>query len=209
MIEPVLRQALQHPKKRYGVIILTLLTMLVAVWPAVDEYNAARRRTSDAHTEFEEAEQTIAKLPQYKQLHERKLADVSLLDKRVVPEKAAKELRDWLIQLGRDTGCTVRKSNLGDAAPRPWKEDDHPLHGTRQQGPDSNTPYQLETRQLTLSVVGPMSGLYSFLDELHKVDKLIHSQSINIKSLSEDGSTASMNMNLKLFDLTRIPAKTT
>lgn len=203
MIDQLLRPALEHPKKHYGVIILTLLTGLVVVWPASDEYKAAKKRMSDAREQLEEAERTIATLPQYKQLHERKVAEVSVLEKRVVSQQAAKELRDWLIQLGRETGCTVRKSNLGDASTRPWKEEDHPLNGTRRHDSGGDTPFQLETRQVSLLVTGPMAGLYSFLEEIHQVDKLIHSQAVTIKSSNDDGTAASMGMNLKLFDLTR------
>jgi len=199
MNDQVLREVLQHPKRHYGVIILTLLTGLVVVWPASDEYFAAKQRTSDATTKLEEARARISDLPRHQQIYEQKVAEVSVLEKRVISGKAAQDLQAQVTELGRKTGCSVRKARIGDAARRDWKENDHPLDAGRSSGAD--TPFRLETRQLSLLVTGPMTGLYEFLNELHKVDKLIHTRDVSIESSTDDGETAALRMTLMLFDL--------
>ena len=206
MNDQVLREALQHPKRHYGVIIITLLTGLVVVWPASDEYFAAKQRTSDATAELAEARERISTLPRHQQLYEQKVVELSVLEKRVVSEKAAQDLQGKVTELGRKTGCSVRKALVGDAVRRDWKANDHPL-GIRSGDKGADTPFRLETRQLTLLVTGPMTGLYGFLNELHKVDKLIHTKDVSIESSTDDGKTAELRMTLKLFDLAPKPAE--
>jgi hypothetical protein len=207
MNDQVLQELLRHPKRHYGVIIITLLTGLVVVWPASDEYFAAKQRTSDATAKLKDARAQLGTLPRHQQLYEQKVAELSELEKRVVSEQAAQVLQAKVTELGRKTGCSVRKALIGDAARRDWRENDDPIEGTRSADAGADTPFQLETRELSLLVTGPMVGLYGFLSELHQVDKLIHTKDVSIESSTEDGATAALRMTLKLFDLPPKPVE--
>jgi hypothetical protein len=111
------------------------------------------------------------------------------------------------MELGRQTGCIVLGAQLTEPSSRVWNENDHPLSGTGLKNKGAETPFQLETRQLTLSISGPMSGLYAFLEGLHRVEKVIHAREMAIKGgNSKDGTdkdTGTLDMKLLLFDLTK------
>lgn len=207
MIEPLLRRFLAHEKRLQIVIIGTILTGLVVVWPAVDEYTAARQRTEDARRLVEEAEDAIGKLPQFTQLHQRKTQELEVLAQRLVGDQAARKLQSDLTDLGRQTGCTVLRAQLTDPATRAWNQNDHPVSGTRLKNTGGETPFQLETRQIALSVTGPMSGLYAFLEGLHRVEKVIQPRAMSIKggnSMSDTEQDSGMlDIQLLLFDLTK------
>lgn len=205
MIETTLRRFVASERRNQVVIIVTILTGLVVVWPAADEYTAARGRRREALARLEETQEKISKLALHQQLHEKKLRELESLERRAVSEQAAQELQSTLTKLARETGCTVRKARLSEPARREWKENDHPLESGRAAPAGSATPYQLESRQLTLSLTGPMVGLYQFLEGLHQVDKVIHSKMASMKRAADDGGVASLDIELLLFDLPRKP----
>lgn len=207
MIEPLLRRFLAFEKRKEAVIIGTILGGLVMVWPATDEYIASRQRTNNARLQLEECEHAIAKLPKFTQMHQRKIQELDILAKQLVGGMAARQLQDDLTELGRRTGCTVLRTQLSEPAIRPWNENDHPVSGTSGRNPGGETAFQLETRRLSLAVTGPMDGLYSFLEGLHRVEKVIHPRAMAIKGgdsvTGGDSNTGTLDLSLLLFDLTR------
>lgn len=207
MIEPELRRFLAYEKRKEAVIIGTILSGLVMVWPAADEYIAARQRTRDVRVQREEAEVEIAKLPQYTRMQEQKTKELEVLAKQLVEGDDARKLQSDLMELGRQTGCTVLRAQLSDPSSRVWSENDRPVPGTRLRDPGPETPFQLDTRQLSLSIAGPMDGLYAFLEGLHGVDKVVHARAMAIKggNAGDEGNydTGTLDMNLLLFDLTK------
>ncbi|HUG68973.1 MAG TPA: hypothetical protein VMM76_14585 [Pirellulaceae bacterium] len=202
MIEPLLRRFLAYEKRKQVVIIGTILAGLLMAWPATDEYIAARQRTHDARLKLEEAEQTVAKLPQFTRLHQMKMKELEVLSQRLVGDQAARKLQSDLTELGRQTGCTVLRVQLADPVTRVWKENDHPVMGTKLKNAGGDTSFQLETRQITLAVTGPMDGLYAFLEGLHRIDKVIYPRSMSMKGGNDD-QVGNLDLTLSLFDLTK------
>lgn len=207
MIEPLLRRFLVYEKRQQVIIIITILTGLVMAWPATDEYIAARQRTRDARLKLEEAEHAIAKLPQFTRLHQVKAKELEVLSQQLVGDRAARKLQSDLTELGRQTGCTVLRVQLADPATRTWHENDHPVSGNKLKSTGGETPFQLETRQITLSVTGPMDGLYAFLEGLHRVDKVLYPQSMSMRGgnamAGNDDEVGLLDLKLSLFDLTK------
>lgn len=207
MIETLLRRFLAYEKRKEALIIGTILAGLVMVWPATDEYIAARQRTHDARLRRDEAEKAIAKLPQFVRLHEQKTKELDVLTHRLVGGDVARKLQSDLMELGRQTGCTVLRAQLTEPSSRVWNENDHPIAGHKLKNTGGETPFQLETRQLSLSIAGPMSGLYAFLEGVNRLDKVVHAGAMSIKGGSsgggKDNDTGTLDMNLQLFDLTK------
>lgn len=207
MIEPALRRFLAFEKRKEAVIIGTILAGLVIVWPVADGYIAARQRTHDVRIQQEEAEVEIAKLPEFVRMQELKAKELEGLTTQLVEGDAARRLQSDLIELGRQTGCTVLRAQLSDPSSRVWNENDHPVPGSRSRDPGAETPFQLDTRQLSLSIAGPMNGLYAFLEGLHRVDKVVHARAMAIKGGNagdeSNYDTGTLDMNLLLFDLTK------
>lgn len=207
MIEPLLRRFLAYKKRKEAVIIGTIVAGLVIVWPATDEYIAARQRTHEARSQRDEVEQAISKLPQFARLHEQKTKELEVLTSHLVGGDAARKLQNDLMELGRQTGCTVLQAKLTEPARRAWTENDHPIAASRSKTTGGETPFQLDTRQLALLITGPMSGLYAFLEGLNRVDKVIHARAMSIKGGNagggKDNDTGTLDMSLLLFDLTK------
>jgi len=207
MIESILRRFVTSKQRNRAVIIVTVLTALVVVWPAADEYSAARGRTREALARLEETQGRISQLSLHQQVQQKKQYELESLERRTLSERAALELQGTLTELGRETGCTVRKARLSEVTRRDWREGDDPLAASRTAAAGEDTPFQLESRTLTLSVTGPMIGLYRFLEGLHRVDKVMHSKTATIKRAGEESGTGSLDVELLLFDLPRKPTE--
>lgn len=200
MIESVLQQVLTYPHRQKAVIIVTLLTGLVVVWPAVDGYIEARTLKGEASAKLEETNVEIAKLPRHAELFKKKQQELEALTRRTVKEDAAQRLRNDLVQLVRKAGCTMRRIRLGDASRRDWMENDSPITGANAANPGKETPFQLVSRRLSLSITGQMPKLHEFLAEMHKVDKTMHTRAISLKREGRSKGNATLDLDMVLFD---------
>src|SRR5687768_2063307 len=63
MIDRLIRSIVEHPKRKLLVIILTFVTGVVFILPAVEEYSAAQTRRGQAREKLDEASGTAANLP--------------------------------------------------------------------------------------------------------------------------------------------------
>lgn len=200
MIEPALQQFLAYPYRKQAVIILTLLTGLVVVWPAVDGYIEARTLKSDASTKLAKTNEEITKLPRHTELFKKKQEELAALTRRTVKEDSAQRLRNDLVQLVRKAGCTMRRIRLDGATRRDWMENDSPVTGPDLVDPGQKTPFQLVSRQLSLSITGQMPKLHEFLAEIHKVDKTMHTRSITLQRAGRSKGVATLDLDMVLFD---------
>jgi len=200
MIESVLPQLLTHPYRKQAVIILTLVTGLVVVWPTVDAYTEARTRIQQANAQLDKTNEEIAKLPRHTELFRKKQKELTSLTRRTVTEDGAQRLRNDLVQLVRKAGCTMRRIRLGDPTRRDWMENDSPVTGVDLADPGNKTPFQLVSRQLSLSMTGEMPKLHAFLAEMHKIDKTMHTRSISLQRTGRSKGTATLDLDMVLFD---------
>ena len=201
MIEPALQQILTHQHRQKGVIIVTLLTGLVVLWPAVDGYIEARKNKNEARAKLDTTNEEIAKLPLHTKLFERKTAELEALTRRTIKADSAQTLRNNIVQLVRDAGCTMRRVRLGNATRRDWMENDDPVTGADPTDPGNETPFQLVSRQLSISITGKMTKIHGFLAEMYKIDKTIHTRSITLQRAGRTKGTAMLDLDLLLFDL--------
>lgn len=205
MIEPFLRRLIQHERRKSIVIVVTILTGLLVVLPAADEYNAARGRVSAAKGQLVEMRSQADDLPQFEELYQVKLSELRKLESEAVSEAVAERLQNELVEMVRQSGCTMRLIRPGDPLRRDWTTRDHPVRGLSATHRGDNTPYQLETRQISLSVTGSMPNVLEFLARIHRLDQFIHSRQISLKRADEGGNTAILDMDLVLFNLIKKP----
>lgn len=201
MVESALQQFLTYPHRQKAVIIVTLLTGLVVVWPAVDGYIEARTLKYEAREKLEKTNAEIAKLPQHAELFQKKQKELAALTRRTVQEDSAQRLRNDLVQLVRKSGCTMRRIRLGDPTRRDWMENDSPVTGANPADPGAKTPFRLVSRQLSLSIDGQMPKLHQFLSELHKIDKTMHTRTISLQRAGRTRGIATLDLDMVLFDL--------
>lgn len=201
MIESALQQFIAYPHRQKAVIILTLLTGLVVVWPAVDGYIEARTRKKEASIKLAETNEEIAKLPRHAELFKKKQEELAALTRRTVQEDTAQQLRNELVQLVRKAGCTMRRIRLGDASRRDWMENDSPVKGADLVDPGDKTSFQLVSRQLSISIDGQMPKLHELLAAMHKIDKTMHTRSIMLQRAGRSKGVATLDLEMVLFDL--------
>ena len=202
MIEQYLRRFIEYEQRKLAVIILTVLTGLVAVWPAADEYMAARERRLEAESKIAEAEEEIAKLPRYTELLERKTKELQQLSTQTVSNENAQSLRGELVGMVRQSGCKMRRIRLGEPQSRIWRPDDDPIRGSAS---SDESGFLLVKRSLALSVTGPMANIHQLLSRVHAIEKLAHCNKVAIKRQQGTGSEAAMEIEVVLFDLEKAP----
>ena len=78
MIEPFLRRLIEHKRRKSIVIILTILTGLLVVLPAADEYNAAKERMNTATSDLKETKSQVGSLPRFEKLFDEKMAQLKI-----------------------------------------------------------------------------------------------------------------------------------
>ncbi len=200
MIEPVIQQLLASPYRKQIVIIVTLVTGLVVVWPAVDGYTEARARRQLASSKLADTNAEIGKMPRHAELFQKKQIELAALTQRTVQEDSAQRLRNDLVQLVRKAGCTMRRIRLGEATRRDWMENDSPVTGADLADPGRPTPFQLVSRQLSLSITGQMPKLHQFLAEMHKIDKTMHTRTISLERAGRSKGIATLDLDMVLFD---------
>lgn len=203
MVESVLRRFVEHPSRKWIVIILTLLAGLVVIWPLVDEYFVQRDRLSDLETSLVEAQQLVGRRAMVEQRLADKQVELTSLETRTLPEARMFEFRSQMAEAARNSGCQVQQMRLGKVQLRKWRKDDHPLEENKTGKP---TPYELRSQHFSLSMLGPIASLKSFLEEMNKADKLMHAESLSIRPESGDPQFAELNVQLLLFDLQAAPA---
>ncbi len=201
MIEQVLWRFLESGKRKQAVIIGTILTGLVAVWPAADEYMAAGERVREAQSKLEESRQEVDKLPQYTQVFEKRQTELEKLEQQVVDERTAQNLQGQLRQLVRDAKCGMRTVRLGNATQRDWSENDSPINWGAVKNRGSDTPFRLATRHMSISITGAMPNISTFLQKLHEIDRLVHTKKISLKRVENEQDILSLDMDILLFDL--------
>ena len=205
MIEPILRRLIEHKRRKTIILVVAILTGLLVVLPAADEYNAARARLSAARLDVEEMQSAFDDLPRFEQLFKSKTQELQQLENRAVSEANAQGLRGNLVEMVRQTGCTMRQIRFGEPIRRDWTTADDPVRGGSAAERGEKTPYQLEARQISLSVTGSMANLHEFMAQIHRLDQFIHTKSVALKRAEDGGNAAIMDMDVLLFDLVKKP----
>ena len=140
MIEPLLRRLVQHERRKTIVIVVTILTGLLVVLPAADEYNAARGRVNAAKGQLLEIRSQANDLPHFQKLFQVKAADLKQLESQAVSESVAERLQNELVEMVRQSGCTMRLIRPGDPLRRDWTTKDHAVRSLNVTDRGENTP---------------------------------------------------------------------
>ncbi len=202
-LETVLRNLLEHPRRKWFVIIATCLVAVVAVLPAVDDYKAIAQKKVELTKRLERAQETAARLTalQGRMQHvERRVAE---LERRSMNDQRILQFRNELVGLVRECGCGLRRIRVGEPRQREWFKDDNPL-ALRPTGEKlERTPFLLRTRSLSLSVTGSLANLARLLEAICRQDRLVHCTSFVLQRSDEDNELVVMEMELELFELAR------
>jgi hypothetical protein len=202
-VESLLRALVAHPRRGLFVIILTSGLGLVTLWPVVDEYFVLLDDCARTELSIVEAQQEIATIDQIRRLSAGQKEELEKQRKKMLVVEDVHQFSSKLVELTRNAGCQLRRVDLGEPQKRRWFEGDHPLHPQPPVANAKETPFELRTQRVALSITGPMDRVQAFLGELHALDKVVHTQSIQLKPATDERSEVNLDLELLFFDLKR------
>ena len=175
-VEAYLRRFLDHPKRRTIVILITCGVAMLTVWPAVDKYCTLRKQEIELLGSLEEAQNAVSVAEQRQQMAAKYAGELEALEQQGVSDDEIHRFKTEVTQMVRDAGCQLRKIDVPPALKRPWRNTDDPLtlKFTGTAGAAEETPYQLRSQQMNLTVVGEAPKVLKLLADLKKTKRLIH-----------------------------------
>jgi hypothetical protein len=203
-VESLLRALVEHRRRGLFVIILTCGLALLLVWPVVDEYFVLTEECAQLELSIAEAQQEALGADPLKKAAAGRAKELSELREATMVVSDVHEFSSKLVELTRSKGCQLRKVDLGDAQKRKWSEQDHPLSPPASTAQTKETPFELRTQKVALSVSGPLDRVQELLQELHGMGKLVHTQSLQLKPTDDTRREVNLDLELLFFDLKRV-----
>jgi len=183
----------------------TVLLALATVVPTVDDCFNKRNSRSDLADKLVLARRTAEELPKYEAQAAAVAAELDALEARAVDEAGLAEFRSRLVELVRDSGCQIRRLDIAAPATRAWKQGDKALE-EQPIGDGAVTPFSLERRSVTLAVDGGMAAVQDLMSRLEQEQTLSHPHRVHLQAVASDGETVTLELELWLFALKRMPA---
>ena len=183
----------------------TALLALATVWPSVDDYFDKQTGGIELSEELAHARLTAATLPAFEKRVAATRVELEALEVRSVEDGSLARYRSRLVDLVRESGCQIRRIEVGAPTLRAWKTGDNPLDETAP-AEAADTPFKLERRSVILAVDGRMSAVHDLLDRLEKEQTLSHPHRVQLQAASNGSDTVTLELELWLFALARTAA---
>jgi IS1 family transposase len=194
-----------HSRYRLAIVTAgTFVVGLVLVMPLVDVYCAARREKVALLADVETASQAADSIKQLEARATEKNAQLKATVPRTANERSLPELRSRLVELARETGCSLRRLTVGTMMSRPWHSGDDPVAkwtptSSKQRG--EATAYDLQWWPVSVSVSGSQESLRSMLTRMERDNKLMHTKALEMRPASAGRKTLALDMELWYFNL--------
>jgi hypothetical protein len=205
MIEQTLRRFCESKHRWLIVIAGTFVVGLVLVMPLVDAYRAGRDEKNTLLTELESARHITTGLDQFESRVAVKLAQLKVFESRTVAEDSLPELRGKLVDLAKETGCSIRRLGVGGASSRPWVPGHDPvMPDAEAKTNETPSPFMLEWRPVSISLSGTSSSLRTMLERVANSKMMMHTKSIEMYPSSPTRrSPLTLDMEIWYFTLAR------
>jgi hypothetical protein len=206
MNDSLIRKFCESRHRWVIVATATGLVALVALLPMVDDYFDKRNSRNDLSEELAAARRTAELLPVYEKQAAKVGKELAALETRAVDEAGLARFRSRLVDVVRDSGCQIRRIEVGVPTRRPWKENDEPLSELGEPTGEGATPFSLERRSVILAVDGSMSAIHELISELEKDQTISHSHRLQLQAAGGGGESVTLELELWLFALSRTAA---
>jgi hypothetical protein len=174
------------------------------VVPLVDVLSAERHEKAALLEEVAAATQVAEVIEQFESRVAVKTAQLAEFEARAVSDETLPALRTKLVELARDTGCSLRRLNVGASSSRPWYSGDNPIVAPAGARPAGVTPsFTLQWWPTTVSLSGTDVNLRNLLDHMEADGMLMHTKSIEMHPASEGRKILDLDLELWFFNLTR------
>jgi len=202
MIRQTIRAVAESRRRWLIVTGGTFAVGLLLIVPLVDVYLAESAEKKALLAEVGAASLISAQLEKFESRVNEHVAELEALEVRTVDEQRLPALRDRLVELARQTGCSLRRLNVGEPMSRPWYANDTPTD----QRPDakvreSQTDFTLQWRPISISVSGSVSDLRNLLEKIKAENMLVYTRSLEIYPSSVSRKSLTMDMDLWYFTL--------
>jgi hypothetical protein len=172
--------------------------------PAADEYTAQLRKQRDLAAALAQTSEQVAQRDHWKQQADQAHASLAAFQQRAIVASEVNDYRTSLVQQIRDSGCQLRRLNMGQAVTRPWHNDSHPLEMNPTRGPttaEQETDFQLQSLTVSLSVSGSLDAVRTLLGKMHQRGTLKHTSQLSIRPTGNDRNEVVMEMDFILYGL--------
>ncbi len=202
MVETILRQFLEHPKRKLIVIIVTAVIGLVLLWPAVDNYLAGAEKRAKLNSEIAEANAKVEQSAQLTEQLAQRLQSLAVVEKEAMSKKNVEVFRDEVAELVRSIGGKNFKTNSQAEATRQTEFSEY--ESTNGDSAKSGPRYEVVGRTLNLSVKGTQASIVELIDKIQAKNGMVQVQSFSMKQATEDGpEMTTLDLALLLLDLVK------
>jgi hypothetical protein len=202
MIEPALRKFCESRHRKLIVIAGTFIVGLVLVLPLVDLLRAGRDEKASLLAELDSAQSVAAEMKEFETRVAEKLTQVKGFEARTVDDESMPALRGKLVDLAKETGCSIRRLSVGATASRMWKPGESPFAQTSDRKPADAAPsFQLEYRPVSISLSGTGSSLRSMVERVAASGMLMHTKSLEMYPSSPTRQNLTLDMELWYYTL--------
>ena len=204
MNESPIRKFCESSHRNLIVVIVTTLVGLLVLIPMVDDYFDKKESRRALVEELDHARKTAKALPALEERVAKLTAVMRQFEERSVSQQSLSLYRSKLVEMIRDSGCQVRRLDVGNPKRRPWRINDNPLEKSAGAGSAaSKTPFLLERRDVALTVDGSMDNIRELLERLYKDKTFAYPQQLNLHGISRRGGSVTLDLELWLFALSR------
>lgn len=204
MIEQTLRRICEYKHRKLIVIAGTFIVGLVLVMPLVDVLSSGRNEKESLLAELDSAQNVAAELTGFETRVSEKLAQLKVFETRTVDEESMPALRGKLVDLAKETGCSIRRLNVGGSSSRAWQPGENPIATAAVKKPTEEvSSFQLEWRPVSLSLSGTSASLRSMVERVAASGMLMHTKSLEMYPSSPTRQSLSLDMEVWYFTLAR------
>jgi len=203
MIEQALRSFCEARHRKLTVIAGTFVVGLVLVLPLVDVIRAGHDEKETLLAELDSAKTVAAGLEGVERRVKEKLAELDLQEKRTVDDESMPALRDKLVDLAKETACSVRRITVAGVSSRAWKPGENPIGPAETKQTEATSPFKLEWRPVSISLTGSSANLRSLLERVSAAGMLVHAKSMEIYPSSPTRQTLTLDLELWYYTLAK------
>jgi hypothetical protein len=204
MIELALRRFCESKHRGKIVIAGTFIVGLLLVLPLVDAIRAGREEKETLLTELESARLVASDIAAFERRVDEKLAQLKSFDARTVDDASLPNLRGQLMDFAKNTGCSIRRLNVGGVSSRAWQPGQSLFGtGTDKKPNDANPGFVLEWRPLNLSLGGSTAGLQSMVEKIAASKMFLNIKGLEMYPSSPKRDSRTMDMEIWYFTLVR------
>jgi hypothetical protein len=173
------------------------------VLPLVDVIRAGRDEKETLTAELDSAKTVVAGLKAFEARVADKIAELKVFEDRTVNDESMASLRGKLVDLAKETRCSVRRINVGTVVSRSWKPGDNPIGPAEMKAGEVPSQFQLEWRPVSISLSGSSGDLRNMLDRIGALNMLMHAKSFEMYPIGPNRQSLTLDLELWYYTLAR------